>query len=80
MITAVQKWGNSLALRIPRAYAEETHIHDGSSVDLSLQEGNLVVRPVRKIVFSLDDLLKGVTPHNRHEAVDSGSAVGQEIW
>jgi antitoxin MazE len=80
MITAVQKWGNSLALRIPKAYAEETNIHDGSSVNLTLHEGNLVITPVRKKSFSLDDLLNGITPDNRHDVVDSGPAVGQEIW
>jgi len=80
MITAVQKWGNSLALRIPMAYARETRIHDGSSVDLSLRAGTLIIRPVVKIAFSLDDLLRDVTADNRHDATDTGSAAGQEIW
>jgi antitoxin MazE len=80
MITAVQKWGNSLALRIPKAYAEETDIHDGSSVDLSLHDGNLVITPVRRKTFSLDELLDGITAENRHDVADTGSALGQEIW
>ncbi|MCX8512904.1 MAG: AbrB/MazE/SpoVT family DNA-binding domain-containing protein [Chthoniobacteraceae bacterium] len=80
MMTAVQKWGNSLALRIPKAYAEETQIRDGSCVDLSLQEGNLVITPVRKKTFTLEELLKDITPDNRHEAIDSGFAVGAEVW
>jgi antitoxin MazE len=80
MVTTVQKWGNSLALRIPKAYAEETRIHDGSSVDLTLQAGNLVITPVQKKTFTLEQLLKDVTPENQHQAIDSGSAVGQEIW
>jgi antitoxin MazE len=80
VITSVQKWGNSLALRIPKAYAEETHIHHGSSVDLSLQEGNLVITPVRKKTVTLEELLADITPDNRHEAIDSGFAVGGEVW
>ena len=80
MITAVQKWGNSLALRIPKAYADETHIHDGSSVDLTLQDGNLIITPVRRKSFTLEELLKDITPDNPHESIDSGSALGQEIW
>ena len=80
MITAVQKWGNSLALRIPRAYAKETRIHEGTPVDLSLRAGNLVIRPVVRMALSLDDLLRDVTVDNRHEATETGPAAGQEIW
>lgn len=80
MITAVQKWGNSLALRIPKTFAEETQIHEGSSVDLSLQAGNIVVKAVRKKSFSLGNLLKGVTTKNLHEPVDTGGPVGREAW
>jgi len=80
MRTAVQKWGNSLALRIPHAFAKETRIHDGTFVDLILQSGTLVVKPVVKMTLSLDALLKDVTDDNRHEATDTGFAVGQEIW
>jgi len=80
MITAVQKWGNSLALRIPKVFAEETRIHDGSAVDLSVQSGNIVIRAVPKKSFTLGTLLKGVTSENLHESVDTGNAVGQEVW
>ena len=80
MITAVQKWGNSLALRIPKAYADETHIREGSSVDLTLQEGNLIITPMLKESFTLEELLKDITPDNQHRSIDSGSQVGLEIW
>jgi antitoxin MazE len=63
-----------------KAYAEETDIHDGSSVDLSLHDGNLVITPVRRKTFSLDELLDGITAENRHDVADTGSALGQEIW
>jgi antitoxin MazE len=80
MLTTVQKWGNSLALRIPKAYADETHIHDGCAVDLTLQGGNLIITPVRKKSFTLEELLKDITPDNQHKAIQSGSPVGEEIW
>jgi len=80
MKTAVQRWGNSLALRIPRAYAVETRIAEGSQVELTLKSGALVVRPVRRKQHSLADLLKRITPANRHDSVSTGTAVGQEVW
>lgn len=80
MRTAVQRWGNSLAVRIPRAFAAETRIQDGTEVDLSLKGGALVVRPVRRSRLALHDLLRKVTSTNRHEEVQSGGPVGQEIW
>jgi len=80
MRTAVQRWGNSLALRIPRAYALETGISNGSEVELTLAEGGLVVRPVARKRHALEDLLDRVRASNRHEAVDTGPAVGREVW
>ena len=80
MKTAVQRWGNSLALRIPRAYAKETRISDGSEVELTLKSGSLVVRPVLRKRRSLAELLKRVTASNRHESQSTGGPVGQEVW
>lgn len=80
MKTAVQRWGNSLALRIPRAYASETRISEGSEVELSLKSGALVVRPILHRRHSLAALLKRVTPSNRHESVSTGASIGQEVW
>ena len=80
MKTAVQRWGNSLALRIPRTYAAETKISEGSEVELTLKSGALVVRPVVRKRHSLTDLLKRVTAANRHDAVETGHAMGKEVW
>ena len=80
MKTAVQRWGNSLALRIPRAYAAETRIFEGSEVDLSLKSGALVIRPVVRKRHALPDLLKRITRSNRHESVATGKAAGLEVW
>ncbi len=80
MKTAIQKWGNSLALRIPRAYAAETRISEGSHVELTFESGALVVRPLTRKRHSLANLLKGITRANQHGSVDTGKAVGQETW
>ena len=80
MKTAVQRWGNSLALRIPRTYAAETRISEGSEVELTLKSGALVVRAVVRKRHSLPDLLKRITPSNRPESVATGPALGQEVW
>ena len=80
MKTAVQRWGNSLALRIPRAYAAETRISAGSEVELTLKSGALVVRAIVRKRYALPDLLKRITPSNRHESVATGGAVGREVW
>ena len=80
MEAKIQKWGNSLGLRIPKAFAAEVGVGPGSSVDLSVHEGDLVVRPLRSDVLRLADLLEKVTPSNMHAEVPTGSAVGNEVW
>jgi antitoxin MazE len=78
--TTVQKWGNSLAFRIPKAYAEETKIVDGTEVELTLKSGTLVLKPVMRKRFKLADLLKDVTAANRQPSVSTGPAQGKEAW
>jgi antitoxin MazE len=80
MKTAVQRWGNSLALRIPSAYASETRISEGSEVEITLKSGALVVRPLSRRRHSLAALLRRITPSNRHESLSTGAPVGQEVW
>ncbi len=79
MITRIQKWGNSLGLRIPRALAEDAEVGEGSSVDISVRRGSLVIRPV-KLEYRLEDLLAEVKPSNLHEEVEVSGAVGGEAW
>jgi antitoxin MazE len=76
----VQKWGNSLAVRIPRPFAAEVGIGEGSAVDVLVEDGGIVVRPRRAPRLSLDELLAGVTAKNAHAESDTGPAVGREIW
>jgi antitoxin MazE len=76
----IRKWGNSLALRIPAPFAAETGIESDAEVDLSLEEGRLVVTPRVVRPYALDDLLAGVTKRNMHGAVDTGRPRGGEVW
>lgn len=80
MHTTIQKWGNSLAVRIPKSFVEETHITSGTEVDLTVDNGKIVIVPQIPPKYSLADLLGGVTAHNKHNETDTGHAVGQEVW
>jgi antitoxin MazE len=76
----VQKWGNSLALRIPKALAIEANISSGSTVEMSLSNGELKIRPVEDQEYSLDELLSGVTAENIHDEISIGIPQGKESW
>jgi antitoxin MazE len=80
MKTRIQKWGNSLALRIPKSFAAETHLEQGTLVEVSLHDGKLLVTPLAQPAITLEELLKHVTPQNLHQEVDMGPAVGGEAW
>jgi antitoxin MazE len=80
MRVQIQKWGNSLALRIPKPFAEEAAVREGTVVDLSLTEGKLIAVPATKGRVTLKRLLSQVTKDNLHKEVDFGSAAGREAW
>jgi antitoxin MazE len=80
MKTRVQKWGNSLALRIPKSFAAKAGLRANAAVELSLVEGALVVKPVTPQPLTLDELLRGITDDNMPSEWDTGLAVGKEIW
>jgi antitoxin MazE len=80
MNATIQKWGNSLALRIPQAVARDTQLQNGSVVNLAVRKGAVIIEPVRKTKYQLDDLLQGVSKKNIHASVDTGPAVGREVW
>ena len=76
----VQKWGNSLALRIPKALAVEANVESGSTVEMSLSNGELKIKPVEDRAYSLDELLSGITAENIHAEVVTGIPQGKESW
>jgi len=80
MKTRIQKWGNSLALRIPRSFANEAGLQKETIVELSLADGKLMVTPVTKPKPTLEELLAKITEENLHREVDTGSAMGNETW
>ena len=80
MQTKVQKWGNSLGVRIPRGLAEEVGLGAGTEVSLTVKDGELVLRPSLPSQLRLADLLAGVTPETIHTSVDTGDAVGAEAF
>ena len=79
MRTRVQKWGNSLAVRIPKPFAEGAGLRPSSEVEMSLEKGEVRLSPVRPR-WKLRQLLSKVTKRNLHTEVDSGPAVGREAW
>ncbi len=76
----IKKWGNSLALRIPKLLADEVGLKENAPVDLSLHDGKLVASPVVERQFTLKELLEQVTEENIHHEVETGPAVGKEAW
>ncbi len=79
MRTRVQKWGNSLAVRIPKPFAEGAGLRPASEIEVSLEKGEVRLKPVRPR-WRLRRLLSEVTKKNLHSEVDSWPAVGRESW
>ena len=80
MKTKVRRWDNNLALRIPKLFAAETKIGPNTEVDLSLVEGKLVVTPVERSKYSLEQLVENITEENTHAEISTGEPVGNEVW
>ena len=75
----IAKWGNSLGLRLPKSVAREVHVDEGDTVEVSVDNGAIVIRPGRPR-YSLDDLVDRITTRNRHREADWGGTVGNEVW
>ncbi len=80
MRTRVGKWGNSLALRIPKQFAVDAGIEHDSAVEVKLQDRTIVIEPVAVPTYSLAQLLARITPENLHTEVNTGEATGGEVW
>ncbi len=80
MKTRVQKWGNSLALRVPKPLAMQVGIGFNSQVDLSLRGKELVIAPVSPPSLTLENLLSQVNENNLHKEVNTGPMTGGEAW
>ena len=79
MVTTIQRWGNSLGVRIPKPFAVQAALTENSEVDISLEDGRIVLSPAVK-EWKLDDLLSRITPRNAHKEIGWGHKAGAEAW
>lgn len=77
MFSHIQKWGNSLGVRIPAQLAKKLNLHAGSSVILGIEKGRLVVHTPK---YDLDTMLNAITHQNRHNLAIEDSQMGNEEW
>lgn len=77
--THVSKWGNSLGLRLPKSVAREAQLDEGDTVDVSVDNGTIVIRPSRPR-YTLDELVGRINARNRHDRSDWGGPLGKEVW
>lgn len=75
-----QKWGNSLAVRVPKSVATQIGLKAQDDLDIEVRDGNVVLKPQLRWVYRLDDLLRRITKKNVHNEDDSGAPVGRESW
>ena len=83
MKTEFLKWGNSLALRVPSAFAKEVGASEGKRAEMTVEEGALVVKivgPRKRRRYRLEDLIAGITKENCHPEIEWGPPVGNEVW
>ena len=80
MRTKVQKWGNSLALRIPKVFAGDVQLQNDSLVEINIVEGRIIITPVKPPSWTLEELLAGINKKSIHREVDTGSILGNEVW
>ena len=80
MVTKIQKWGNSLAVRIPKALADEAGLEQGKPVDLRFEDGELRIKTRRRKRYDLDEMLASVPDDYDEGEWDTGPPVGNEVW
>ncbi len=80
MRVKVQKWGNSIALRIPKSFANLTLLELGSTVNLSIHDGKLVIEPITQDKYDLKTLLSEIKETNLHKEYLSDIPKGKELW
>lgn len=76
----IRKWGNSLAIRIPRSIAAQIDLQPDSPVNLVISGSDLTISPLRQAPITLEDLLERITEDNLHKEIDYGPPMGKEVW
>ena len=79
MRVTVKKWGNSASVRIPAAVLEAAQVSLDQQVDIREEQGRIVIEPLRTPTFDIEALVAGITDENRHEEIDFGAPVGNEL-
>lgn len=79
MPTRISKWGNSLAIRLPRSVLAELSLSEGDSMEIGIENGRVVITPVSR-EYGLEELVEGITAENRHTETDWGPPRGAETW
>ncbi len=79
MKTTAQKWGNSLAIRVPKSVALQVGLKEQDDLEIEVEDGNVVLKPHVRRVYRLEDLVKEITPMNMHGETDTSPPVGLEI-
>jgi antitoxin MazE len=80
MKARVQKWGNSLAVRIPKSFADEAGLQADSTIELKLIDRQIIVVRIEPEEYDLDKLLSTITEENLHREIDTGPPAGNEVW
>ena len=80
MDAVIRKWGNSLAVRLPMTVVNAAHFKLEQKVDISVKDGRIIIEPLHKPTYALEDLLQGITAENRHGEVDFGKPAGKEAF
>ena len=75
----IARWGNSLGLRLPKAVASEAHVGEGDTVEISVKDGAIIVRPAQA-TYSLQELVNKITSRNRHVETEWVKPMGREPW
>jgi len=78
MTVPLRKWGNSLAIRIPKDIATTLSIEYNSLLTLAIIDGMLVIKPQKK--RRLDSLVSQINSENLHSEISTGRSVGNEEW
>lgn len=79
LLTRISKWGNSLAVRLPKVFVDELGLAEGAEVEIVLRDGRIIVTSAGR-EYGLEELVEGITPENRPTETDWGRARGREVW
>ncbi|VEP12093.1 antitoxin of the ChpA-ChpR toxin-antitoxin system [Hyella patelloides LEGE 07179] len=80
MSVKIAKWGNSLGIRIPKNLAEQVRLQEGDEIEISTAEERLIITPLKRKKYTLEELLEGMGEENLHSEIDWGESMGREQW